>query len=440
MPVTYRHMKKTQPRRRQAPRAHKGGPSRPARSNHTVFRQVCNLIPGHSIPVLAREHKLDTRGFSETSHVMALIYGHISHASSLNEICDGLSVHEAEFSRIRDVTAPKRNTFSNANRTRDPIVAEELYWQILSHLQTICPGFTEYGKHAGFIFRLKRGIFAMDSTTLQLTLASIDWARHRRRKAAAKCHMRLNIGTFLPTFAVVEDASHHDSVRADMLCADMVAGDVLLADRAYVDLCFLAGLDARSIFFVLRSKRKMRFTTIKTLPCKGKILRDELVRPAGVKTSKAYPGLLRLVTALVEVDGVEREMTFITNNTVWSARTIAELYRARWTIELFFKELKQTLQLRDFVGVNEKAVKWHVWTGLLTHLLLRFLRHVSRWGRSFSRCVGIVRSALWVKTDLGELLVCYGTADAPHRPVLCAKEPFLPGFEAFSSSLVGQHG
>ena len=280
----------------------------------------------------------------------------------------------------------------------------------------------------------------MDSTTLQLTLASIDWARHRRREAAATCHMRRNIGTFLPTYVVVEDAAHHDSVRADVLCAGLVAGDVLLADRAYVDLAFLADLDARGVFFVLRPKSNMLFATVKILRCKGTILRDELVRPAGVKTAMAYPGLLRRVTAIVEVDGVEREMTFVTNNTVWSARTIAELYRARWTIELFFKELKQTLQLRDFVGTNEKAVKWQVWTGLLTHLLLRFLRHVSRWGRSFSRCAGIVRTALWVKTDLGELLACYGTANGPHRPVLCAKEPFLPGVEAFSSSLMGQHG
>lgn len=153
-----------------------------------------------------------------------------------------------------------------------------------------------------------------------------------------------------------------------------------------------------------------------------------------------YPGILRMITALVEVDGVEREMTFITNNTVWSARTITELYRARWAIESFFKEIKQTLQLRDFVGTNEKAVKWQVWTGLLTHLLLRFLRHVSHWTRSFSRCVGIVRCALWVKVDLGELLIRYGTASPPHRPAEYAIEPFLPGFEAFSSSLMGQHG
>lgn len=390
--------------------------------------------------MLEREHDIDARGFSETSHVTSLIYGHVSNALSLNEVCDALSVHESEFLRVRGATAPARNTFSNANRTRDPALAENLYWKMLSQLQSVCPGFTEYGKHSGFIFRLKREIFAIDSTTLQLTLASIDWARHRRRKAAAKCHMRLNIGSFLPAFAVVEDAAHHDSIRADVLCAGLGTGDVLLADRAYVDLPFLARLNARGVFFVLRPKRNMLFTTVKELPCKGKILRDELVRPAGVTTAKDYPELLRIVTALVEVDGVEREMTFITNNTVWSARTITELYRARWAIESFFKELKQTLQLRDFVGTNEKAVKWQVWIGLLTHLLLRFLRHISRWQHSFSRCTGIVRSALWVKTDLGELLRCYGTADGPHRPVASAKQPFLPGFEAFSSSPVGQHG
>ena len=179
------------------------------------------MIPGHTISVLAREHRIDARGFSATSHVQALIYGHTSHALSLNEICDALSVHRSEFMRVRGATPPARNTFSHANRTRDPSMAEALYWQMLAHLQTVSPAFTQYGKHAGFIVRLTREIFAMDSTTLQLTLASIDWARHRRRKAAATCHLRLNIGTFLPTYVVVEDAAHHDSVRANVLCAGL---------------------------------------------------------------------------------------------------------------------------------------------------------------------------------------------------------------------------
>jgi len=440
LPVTYRHMKK-QPRHRKASRTREGGPSRPTKCKHTVFRQACNLIPVHMIPKLAREFKIDARKFSETSHFFSLLFTHFARTDSLNETCDALRVHEAEFLRTREATPPARNTFSNANRTRDPAMAEALYWQMLKYLQELCPGFTQYGKHAGFLFRLKRGIFAMDSSTLQLTLASIDWARHRRKKAAAKCHMRIDIGTFLPVFAVVEEAGHHDSVRAETLCAGLVAGDVLLGDRAYVDFSFLSDLNQREVFFVLRPKKNMLFDVLKELPCKGKILRDVLVKPTLEKSSKAYgAGPLRLVTAIVEVNGVEREMTFITNNTNWSARTIAELYRARWVIEVFFKEIKQTLQLRDFIGTNDKAVKWQVWSGLMAHLLLRFIKHISKWRHSFSRCVGIVRAALWVKADLLEILLCYGTANGPHRPVTSSKQPFLPGFGAFSSCPMGQHG
>jgi hypothetical protein len=191
---------------------------------------------------------------------------------------------------------------------------------------------------------------------------------------------------------------------------------------------------------VLRPKVKMLFRTVRKRSCSGKILRDVIVRPAGIKTKETYPGVLRMVTALIEIEGVEREMTFITNHMDWSARTIAELYRARWAIETFFKELKQTLQLRDFVGTNEQAVKWQVWTGLLMHLLLRFLRHVSHWGHSFSRCVGIVRSALWIKGLLIDLLRFYGTAGGPRWAWAIPKELFLPGFERRVRVPMGQQG
>jgi len=100
------------------------------------------------IPVLARVHDIDARGFSETSHVLSLLYGHAAHALSLNDICDALAVHGPEFMRVRGATPPARNTFSNANRTRDPAMTEVLYWQRLAHLQGICPGLTQYGKHA----------------------------------------------------------------------------------------------------------------------------------------------------------------------------------------------------------------------------------------------------------------------------------------------------
>ena len=411
---------------------------RPAKTAYTALRQIVQWIPEGLPDRIAREAKADIRTFSCTSHVLALLYGQITRASSLNEICDAARLHEPELNRIRGATAPKRNTFSNANRTRDPAIAEKLYWAVFAHLQGICPSFTQYGKHKGFIFRVKRDIFAIDSTTLQLTLDCIDWARHRRRKAAAKTHMRLNVGTMLPAFAVVEDAAHHDSKRADALCEGLKDGDVLLADRAYMDLRFLHGLSGRGVFFVLREKENMVFEVTGRRPHKDpRILADETVRMSRKGSAEKYPQELRRITAVVEVDGKDVEMAFVTNNFAWSPRTVAELYRARWAIETFFKELKQTLQLADFVGYNEKAVKWQVWTGLLTHLLLRFLKHVSKWGLSFSRFAGTVRSAVWMRIDLLEALRFYGTAGCPSRPVTVAEHLFFKGFERFSNVPVG---
>ena len=132
------------------------------------------------------------------------------------------------------------------------------------------------------------------------------------------------------------------------------------------------------------------------------------------------------------------EMTFLTNNFQWSPRTIAELYRRRWAIEIFFKEIKQTLQLADFIGYNEKAIKWQVWIGLLTHILLRLLKHLSKWKLSFSRLYGVVKSAVWMRVDMFGTLGIYGTAAPPRRPVVFSKQLYLKGFETNTSNSMGQ--
>jgi len=420
------------------PPAHDCATPRPAKTSYSVLRQIVHWIPEGLPDRLAQEAGADIRKFSCTSHVVALLYGQLNRAASLNEICDAARLHEPELNRIRGATAPKRNTFSNANRTRDPAIAERLYWQTFEQLRTICPDFTQVKAHKGFIHRVKRDIFAIDSTTLKLSLNCIDWARHRSKKAAAKTHMCLNIGNRLPAFAVVEDAAHHDSKRADVLCAGLKDGDVMLGDRAYVDLAFLYDLSERGAFFVLREKENMVFTVVKRRPHKApRILADETVRMSRKGSAEKYPEPLRRITAIVEVDGRDMEMTFITNNFEWSPRTIAELYRARWAIETFFKELKQTLQLADFVGYNEKAVKWQVWTGLLAHLLLRFLKHVAKWILSFSRLVGTVRAAIWMKIDLLGALRLYGIAGGPQRLVIVDFQRYFQGFERFSSRPVG---
>jgi hypothetical protein len=406
---------------------------KPTKTVYTVLRQLVQWIPSGMIQRLAEEHKLDIRKWSAVSHVVALMYGQLSGCESLNGIVDAARVHESQWRNIRGAQPPKRNTFSNANRRRDASMAEHLYWEVFDHLVTICPEFGQYKRHKGFLNRLKREIYAIDSSTIKLCLNSIDWAKHRRKKAAAKLHMNLNVGSRLPAFTIVEDARHHDSTKAEALCAPLVAGDICLADRAYTDFSFLNSLEARGIFFVVRQKQNMRMRCKQKLhqAVAANIICDELVVPVLKRSKELYPGTLRRVTARVEVNGKLKKMEFLTNNFKWSATTIAELYRARWSVELFFKELKQTCQIHDFVGYNENAVKWQMWIGLLVHLLLRFMAHVTGWTLSFSRLAGVVRAAVWVKRDLAELLKMYGTAHGQKQDDIPPKPPLLQTYFDF---------
>ena len=405
---------------------------KPTKTVYSALSQLVQWIPNGMIPRLAEEANLDIRKFSATSHVVALMYGQLSGCESLNGICDAARLHEGEWRRIRGAQPPCLNTFSNANRRRDPGMAEALYWKTFESLASSCPSFGSYHRHQGFLFRMKRDIYSIDSSTIKLVMNCFDWAKHRRKKAAAKLHMNLNVGTRLPALAIVEDAAHHDSVRAEALCAALKEGDVVVADRAYTDFAFLSGLNERGVFFVVRQKKNMRMKVKQSRACADKrILSDETVAPELEKSAGLYPQPLRRIVARVEVDGREMEMTFLTNNFEWSAWTITELYKARWAVELFFKELKQTCQIHDFVGYNENAVKWQIWIGLLVHLLLRFMKHLSKWGLSFSRLAGIVRSAIWVRRDLLEILASYGIAGPGNRAGVTQKPPHIQDFLPF---------
>ena len=159
----------------------------------------------------------------------------------------------------------------------------------------------------------------------------------------------------------------------------------------------------------------------------GKILRDDLIQLQTPASLQDYPVVLRRVVALVMVDGKEVEMVFLTNNLEWSAASIVELYRCRWQIEVFFKQIKQTLQLADFLGTTANAVRWQVWTARLTYLLLRYVAFLSAWNHSFSRLFTVLRSALWKQWDLLGLLRLYGTAEGQFRYLACPHHAYLSG-------------
>ena len=401
----------------------------PARSKFSILRQICNYIPAFLVPQIARDTGAEdkARSFSPWSHVVSLLYGQLSHSLGLNDLCDSLQLHSGPLVSVRGATPPSRNGLSNANRERPAEMAEQLFWQVLGHLGQETPGFVQ-GRSRGAAFRFKVPIHVVDSTVMELVANCMDWAQHRRRKAAAKTHMRLNLQSLLPNFVIIDTAGEHDNKRARELCAGIKSGEIVLFDKGYVDFEHLQDLEERGVFWVTRAKDNMAYEVVGTMPASNdpKILRDEIIQLSNPK--QAAPELMRGVVALVEVDGEEREMVFLTNNLTWSPRSVADLYRCRWQIEVFFKQIKQTLQLADFLGHNANAVRWQVWTALLVYLLLRYLSYVANWAHSFTRLFTILRAVLWDKLDLRGLLDCYGTANGKFRNLAQPDQAYFPGF------------
>jgi hypothetical protein len=403
-------------------------------SKISVLRQLCNLIPNHLVPRLARECGVEEfcRTFTAWSHVVAMLYAQLTHSIGLNDVCDSLGLHSGGLSAIRGAKAPARNTLSHAGKVRPALLAEKLFWATLAHLQGLAPEFSQGRRGRGVTRRFRKTIHLVDSTVIELVANSLDWAKHRRRKAAAKCHMRLDLHSLLPRFAIIDTARDNDAKRARELCASIQAGEIVIFDRAYLDFDHLFDLFLRGVSWVTRTKTNLQFRVLKRrkVPAGSRILADEevVLRRKDAFFAK-YPERMRRVRALVVVDGAEREMEFLTNSMEWAASSVADLYRARWDIEVFFKQIKQTLKLADFLGHSANAVRWQVWSALLVYLLLRFQGFLSSWAHSFTRLFAIVRAALWLKLDLAHLLqASYGTAGGCFRALATPQQAYFPAF------------
>lgn len=403
----------------------------PAKSKLNVLRQVCNLIPGHLVAKLARETGVEeqARTFTPWSHVLSMLYAQTTHALSLNDVCDGLELNAGALFAIRGAVPPSRNGLSHANQQREVKFAEQLYWRTLAHLEQSHAGFQRGHGAKNYAYRFKTPISIIDATVIPLVANCMDWAKHRRRKAGAKAHLRLNLQSFLPQFVCIDTAAEHEATRAREMTAGLAAGEIVVFDKGYLDLEHLHDLTQREVGWVIRAKTNLAFEVISEQSSPNpKIISDQVIRFKGHASKKSYPQTLRLVVALVEVDGKERPMKFLTNNFEWSAQSVADLYRCRWAIEVFFKTLKQNFQLADFLGYSANAVRWQIWTALLAHVLLRFIAWKSKWHGHFSRLITVVRVALWKNWELFDLLEFYGTASTRIRMRGQPEQAYFAGF------------
>jgi hypothetical protein len=196
---------------------------KPAKNKFTLLKQVIENIPAYVVPKLARKHGVDkrSRSFSPWSHIVSMIFAQLSHALSLNDVCDTLRHHAGALSTLRNALPPSRNGLSHANKVRSSEMAKDLFYETLHNFSTTFPKFGRFDTPFKISRKIKRVINLVDSTTIQLFANCMDWAKHRRRKAAAKCHMLLDAQTFLPRFAVVGSAKSHDAVKGRILCKQL---------------------------------------------------------------------------------------------------------------------------------------------------------------------------------------------------------------------------
>ena len=404
---------------------------KPVKHKFTLLKQVIETVPAYLVAKIAKTYGIDkqARTFSPWSHVVSMLFAHLTHALSLNDVCDTLRHHAGALFTLRNATPPSRNGLSHANKTRSSAMAQDLFYATLSHFSSNFPQFGRFDRPFKLPRKIKRTINLIDSTTIQLFANCMDWAKHRRRKAAAKCHMLLNAQTFLPRFAVVKSAKSHDAVVGRVLCNELKDGEIVVFDKAYVDFKHLFELMQRGILWVTRAKTNMAYTIVKTLKITNdKIILDARIKLTGLKSGKDYNDSFRLIIADVIRDNKVVRMEFITDDFDLAASTICELYKARWDIELFFKQLKQTLKLSDFLGYSENAVQWQIWMALLTYVLLRFIAYTSKWKGTFSRLFTTIRGVLWNRFDLYGLLEFCGTAPDQKRISMQPQQLYLPLF------------
>jgi len=403
----------------------------PAKHKFTIFKQIVEIIPAYLVAKLARKHDVERRcrTFSAWSHVVSMLFAHHSHALSLNDIADTLQFHRGALATLRNATPPSRNGLSHANRVRPASMAKELFHEVLYYLTNSFPRFGRMDTSFKLPRKIKRTINLVDSTTIQLFANCMDWAKHRRRKAAAKCHMLLDAQTFLPRFAIVRNAKAHDAVMAKALCSSLKDGEFVVFDKAYVDFPHLFELKQRGILWISRAKTNMAYRILKKLKVTNKsIIKDAMIKLTGIKSKHLYPECFRLIIADVIRDGKLVRMEFITDDFELAASTICDLYKARWYIEIFFKQIKQTLKLSDFLGYSENAVQWQIWMALLTYVLMRFIAYTSKWKGTFARLFTALRGILWSRLELRSVLDCCGTAENQLRMCMQPQQLYLALF------------
>lgn len=359
---------------------------------NTVLTQFLKLVPKSSFDRLANDHHCGQkfRLYSRFDQFVLMLTLQITGRSSIRDVVENFKVQTSKLYHM-GIRVLSRSSFSRMNNEQPWELYQSLFYLILRRCQPLS------SKHS---FRFHNKLYSMDASTIDVCLSVFPWAKFRAKKGAVKLHAVLDHDGLIPAFIDITDGKTHEvnmgrNVR-------LPEGSILTMDRGYIDYQWFDDLNQQGVFFVTRAKTNIRYRVLKRHKANRKlgISSDQTIRLTS-KKGQAYTGQLRRV-AFKDPD-TGKHYYYITNRMDLAAKTIADIYKARWQIELFFKWIKQNLKIKTFIGTSKNAVLSQIWVALCTYLLLHYFKWVNGLHQTARQMIQILQLTWFERRSLVEL-------------------------------------
>ena len=386
----------------------------------TLFAQLMEFVPWTSFSRIVARYAGDSRSMVLpcTEHFRVMAYAQLTWRESLRDIEATLGANPTKLYGMGLRQAVRRSTLADANDRRD--------WHIWSDLATVLIRRARklYAQEdLGLDVNIAGNVYALDSSTIDLCLSLFDWAPFRSTKAAIKLHTLLDLRGTIPSFIHISDGKLHDVNVLDIL--PMEAGAFYVMDRGYVDFARLYTMHQSGAFFVTRAKSNIKARRVYSTPVdrSAGLICDQSIKLCVAKSVHDYPEHLRRVRFKDPITG--KTLVFLTNNTALPAIVIAQLYKSRWQVELFFKWIKQHLRIKKFLGNSENAVKTQIWCAIATYVLIAIVKKELQLKTSLYTCLQILSVSVFEKTQISCAL---RGDDSPIKPAPSSNQLILFNF------------
>ena len=362
-----------------------------------VFSQATDFLSFDDFNKFVKKYKgnYKIKTFSCWNQLLCMLFGQLGKRESLSDLVTCLQTQQTKWYHLGLGTSITKSNLAYANENRDWRMYADFAYTLIANARKICTASSD------FELNIEGNVYAVDSTTIDLCLNVFWWAKFRKHKGAIKLHTQFDIKSDIPHFVHFSDGSVHDVNVMDILVYE--PGSFYVFDRGYVDFSRLHNISQKLAWFVTRAKENMNYRRLysnKVDKSTG-IKVDQVIKLNNYYTAKDYPDKLRLIKFYDSESAMELE--FISNNFELTATEIAMLYKYRWRIELFFKWIKQHLQIQSFWGTSENAVRIQVYTAIIAYCTVAIMKHTLKIEHTNYEILQILSLTLLSKTPVNQL-------------------------------------